>query len=360
MNYVAWIMAFFSLLATIDRIIGNKFGIGKEFERGIMLLGAMGLSMLGMIIISPYISELMEPLVAFVTQYTKFDPSIIPASILANDMGGAPLSRQLALNETMGDFSGLVVSSMMGCTISFTLPVALAIVKKEQHKEMLFGFLCGIVTIPIGCFFGGLVCKVPIVELVINLIPLVVFSLIIAIGLLKVPDLCIKVFSIFGRFISILIAIGLAIGIFKFLTGVEIIKGLISYEDAGMVILNASAVVSGAFPLIYIVSKIVEKPVKLLGDKLSINKHSAMGLVGTMATSMTTFDSIKDMDEKGVVLNSAFLISAAFVFAGHLAYTIAFNPKFLSAVIVGKLTAGLSALLLSIFMYNKIYAKKGL
>ena len=41
-------MLVFSMLGALDRIIGNKFGLGKEFERGFMLLGNMALSMMTM------------------------------------------------------------------------------------------------------------------------------------------------------------------------------------------------------------------------------------------------------------------------------------------------------------------------
>ena len=61
----------------------------------------------------------------------------------------------------------------------------------------------------------------------------------------------------------------------------------------------------------------------------------------------------QDMDKKGVVLNMAFAVSGAFVFAGHLAYTMSFNASYLIPVIIGKLTAGITAVILANFVYNK-------
>ena len=67
------------------------------------------------------------------------------------------------------------------------------------------------------------------------------------------------------------------------------------------------------------------------------------------------FGMMKDMDERGCILNSAFAVSAAFTFAGHLAYTLAFMPPLggscLAAVVVGKLTAGAGALLIAYFLF---------
>ena len=61
MQYLTIIILIFSCLAALDRITGNHFGLGKEYERAFMLLGTMALSMIGMIVISPLIAELMKP-----------------------------------------------------------------------------------------------------------------------------------------------------------------------------------------------------------------------------------------------------------------------------------------------------------
>ena len=357
MNALTIIMAIFSVIGAIDCIAGNRLRIGKEFEKGFMLLGTMSLSMIGMIILSPLIAELLSPILDFTANTLKLDPSIIPASLFANDMGGAPLSMQVAANSHMGKFNGLVVSSMLGCTLTYTVPFALGIVKKEQHNDLLLGLLCGIVTIPIGCFIAGIVCGIPIIALFIDLVPIIIFAVIIAYGLMRKPALCVKIFSIFGMFVKIVIIIGLTLGIIRYLTGIEIIKNLATIEDGAAVCINAAVVMSGAFPFMYIVSRILKKPVGLLCKKLKINDVSAMGLVSTIATSTTTFDMMKGMDKKGTVLNSAFAVSAAFTFAAHLAFTMAFDVSYIPAVVVGKLVAGISALLLSVYVYGRTAAE---
>ena len=352
-SFVAIIMTFFSILGAIDRILGNKFGLGNQFEKGCMLLGVMLLSMTGMIIISPVISDLLSPVFDFVYNVFKIDPSVIPASLFANDMGGAPLSQDVCKNQDIGMFNALVVSSMMGCTISFTIPFALSMVDKAHHKEVLLGLLCGIVTIPVGCFVGGLVAGLPILALLYDLLPLVIFSVIIALGLFLCPKISIKVFGIFGTFIKILITIGLCLGIVKFLTGIEIIKGLETFENGAMVCVNATAVMTGAFPFMFIISKLVEKPVKKLALRLGMNGVGAMGLIGSLATSATTFESMKKMDDKGIVMNSAFAVSAAFTFAGHLAFTLSFDSDYILPMIVGKLAAGITSLFVAAFMFKR-------
>lgn len=355
MDWLTIIVLFFSILGAVDYIVGNKFGLGKEFEKGISMLGPLMLSMTGMLILAPAISHILQGIVKGLPEF--IDPSIISSSLLANDMGGAALSKELCRNTDIGAFNGMVVSAMMGCTVSFTIPVALGMVEKKFHKDMILGILCGIVTIPVGCFIGGIIAGVHIRSLIINLIPLVIFSGLIAFALFKVPQKCIKVFSVIGAVIKILIVVGLVSGIFEFLTGIKLIPHTDTLENGTKIILNAACVMTGAFPLINILSRILKKPLCLLSEKIGINKTAAMGFISSLATSMTTFDMIKDMDNKGIVLNSAFAVSGAFVFAGHFAFTLAYNPGYILSVVISKLIAGLLAVILALAV-NKIYKAK--
>ena len=143
MNIVSLVMLIFSVLGAIDYIIGCRFGIGKEFERGIMLIGTMTLSMVGMIVLAPTIAYLLDPVLTVIAQNTPFEPSVIAGSLLANDMGGAPLAMEIAKTEMSGYFNGLVVGAMMGATISFTLPLALGVTKKNSIKT-LCSVLCAV------------------------------------------------------------------------------------------------------------------------------------------------------------------------------------------------------------------------
>ena len=43
------IMAGFAVLGGIDRIFGNRWGLGKEFEEGILAMGSLALAMVGLI-----------------------------------------------------------------------------------------------------------------------------------------------------------------------------------------------------------------------------------------------------------------------------------------------------------------------
>lgn len=352
MSPVSFVMACFSVLGALDLICGNKFGLGKQFERGLTLLGAMSMSMVGMLVLAPLIAEVIRPAVDWLASFIPFEPSVVPSMILANDMGGYPLAMEFATNDKVGYFNGLVVASMMGATVSFNIPFSMGVVPKEKHEKLLLGLLCGIVTVPIGCLVGGLVAGLSALDLLASVIPLFLFAGILAVCLFLIPDFCVKAFKVFAVAIKSIILIGLSAGIFEALTGIEIIPYTAPIEEGFDVCVNAAMVMSGAFPLVYILSKILDKPMKKIGEKLGINSASAIGFVSTLATNVTTFGNMQDMDDKGVMLNASFAVSAAFVFAGHLAFTLSFNADYVLSMIVGKLIAGVCAVLLAVFLYN--------
>ena len=147
-------------------------------------------------------------------------------------------------------------------------------------------------------------------------------------------------------------------GVINFLSGKEIVKGLATLEEGAMICVNAVVVLSGSFPFMYIVSKLLAKPLKAVSGKIGVNEDSVLGIVSCLVTSATTFGMMDKMDKKGTVLNSAFAVSGAFVLGGHLAFTMAFDEKYVVPMLVGKLVAGVLALLLANVIYGKIQKEK--
>ena len=352
MNVISIIMAIFAVLGGIDLIIGNKIGIGKEFERGILLLGSLTMSMLGMLVLTPLIAKLITPILNFLYKITNVDPSSFISLILSNDMGGAPLSLELCKNQDIGYFNGLVVAAMMGATITFSLPLAIRLVKKP-HDNLLLGLMCGFATVPIGTIVAGLLAKIPFGLLMLNQIPLILFSLLVALGLWKFPQVSVKIFNVLGIAIKTLIVFGLIVGIFEALTGWDVIPYTSSVYENIDLILSVALVMSGSFPLLALLSKALKKPLAALSKKTGLNSYSTLGFISTIATSVTTYELMNDMDEKGVVLNAAFSVSAAYTLAGALAFTLAFNAEYLAFVLVGKIVAGISAIAVAALVTKK-------
>ena len=347
------VMAVFALLGALDRILGNRFGLGQEFENGILAMGSLGLSMIGIIALSPVLAAVLRPVVVPVFSFLGADPAMFAGTILANDMGGGALAQELTTDPRAAGLGGVITGSMLGATIVFTIPVALGILPREDRPFLAKGILCGIVTIPVGVLAAGLVAGYPILMVLRNLIPIVLIGGLIALGLWKAEKGMIKGFGIFGKGVVALITVGLATAIFEALTGWEIIPGMNDIEEGFQTVGDMAIVLAGAFPLVFAITRLLRKPLLKLGNLLGINDTAAAGLVASLANSIATFGMVKDMDDRGKVVNIAFAVSAAFVFGDHLGFTAGFAPELLPAVIVGKLVGGISAVAVALFLTRK-------
>ena len=352
MNVLTVIILVFFFLGAADYIIGNKFGIGEEFKKAFSLFAPMALSMLGMIVVAPQIGVWLMPV--FDKFYAVFgiDPSIIPASLFANDMGGMALAQTVYKSEAFGKFNAFVVSSMMGTVISYTIPFSVGVVKQEQHYQLFFGLLCGIITVPVGCFVAGLVCGLPALGLLLNLLPLIILSILVGAALILIPKICIKCFSVFGVLMRTISVIGLICAVFTFLTKIQLFPAFDTFENGAFICANACVTLSAMMPLMFILSKLLDKPLGRLGQKVGINSISALSFLACLATNTTIFGVMDKMDKKGVVLNSAFAVSAAFVFGGHLAFTMAFDSTYVTPMIIGKLVSGVCAVAVAFLLYK--------
>ena len=355
---IIYLMVVFAVLGALDRIIGNRFGIGEKFEEGIMAIGSLAVSMVGIIALSPVIAKLLKPVVVPVFNFLGADPAMFAGTILANDMGGATLAQELAYTTDAGLFGGLIVGSMMGVTIVFTIPVALGIISPSDRKYLATGVLAGVITIPIGSFVSGLVAGFPLLMVAKNLVPIVIIAVLIALGLWKFESVMVKGFTVFGKLIVAVITVGLISGIAETLTGIVIIPGMNPISEGFEIVADIAIVLAGAFPLVLVITKIFKKPLMKLGKLVGMNDVAAAGIVASLANSIPMFQMVKDMDPKGKIINFAFAVSAAFVFGDHLGFTAGFNSTMIVPMIVGKLVSGVSAFVLANFIANKTLNKE--
>ncbi len=353
------LMAAFAALGALDRIFGSRFGLGKQFEEGILAMGSLALAMLGVIVLAPVLANLLRPVIVPVYRFLGADPAMFAGTILACDMGGGSLAVELTDNPDAAMLGGVLTGSMLGATIVFTIPVAMGILREEDRPAMAKGILCGIVTIPVGVLVGGLVAGFAPGMVLKNLIPIVIIGALIALGLWLAEKWMIKGFAIFGKLIIAMITIGLGAAIVEKLTGFTIIPGLAPLEDGFATVGEIAIVLAGAFPLVFLLTKLLRKPLLKLGSLLGINDTAAAGLIASLANSIATFGLVKDMDNRGKVVNIAFAVSAAFVFGDHLGFTAGFAPEMLPAVIVGKLSGGITAIALALLLTKTEHRRAG-
>ena len=347
------IMAVFAVLGALDRIFGNKFGLGQEFENGILAMGSLAMAMIGIICLAPVLASVLKPAVVPVYNFLGADGAMFAGTILACDMGGGALAKELTADPQAALLGGVITGSMLGATVVFTIPVAMGILQDEDKPFLAKGILCGVVTIPIGVLVGGLVAGFPLLMVLRNLIPIVLIALLIAVGLWKREKAMIRGFGWFGKGILALITAGLVAAIVETLTGFEIIPGLAPIREGFETVGAIAIVLAGAFPLVYAITKLLKKPLLKLGKVLGVNDTAAAGLIASLANSIATFEMLKNMDRRGKVVNVAFAVSAAFVFGDHMGFTAGFAPEMLPAVIIGKLAGGIAAVCVALMLTRK-------
>lgn len=347
------VMAAFAVLGAIDRILGNRFGLGQEFENGILAMGSLALAMVGIVSLAPVLAAILRPVVVPVFRLLGADPAMFAGSLLACDMGGGALAQQMTEDPQAALLGGVITGSMLGATIVFTIPVAMGILEESDRPVMAKGILCGIVTIPVGILVGGLVAGYPILMVLRNLLPIVILAALIALGLWKAESAMVRGFAVFGKGVVALVTIGLAAAIVEALTGFALIPGMAPISEGFATVGTIAIVLAGAFPLVFVITKLLQKPLMAVGKTLGINDAAAAGLIASLANSIATFGLVKDMNYRGKVVNIAFAVSAAFVFGDHLGFAAGFAPEIMGAMIAGKLAGGVSAIAVALWLTRK-------
>ncbi|MDR3766283.1 MAG: ethanolamine utilization protein EutH [Butyricicoccus sp.] len=372
-SVIMMIMMIFMVVGAIDKILGNKYGYGEQFEEGFNAIGPLALSMAGVVAAAPVLAEILGPILKPIYTAIGADASMFATTLLACDMGGYPLAMQLASNEAIGNFAGLILGTMMGPTIVFTIPVALGIIKKEDRSYLGAGVLAGMITIPLGCIAGGLVMnmtpyKLSIGTILINLVPVIIIAALIVIGLWFAPAAMIRGFNVFGTGVTIVITIFTAIAVFQQITGIMFpLFDVMSTVDPeiGMTPLNSGLltcgqigiVLIGAFPMVKWITKTFGGALNKIGAAFGMNDKGSAGLVANLANNIAMFNIMDQMNPKGKLLNVAFAVSAAFVFGDHLGFTAGNNQEMIFPVIVGKLVAGITALIVANALAPKLLSK---
>ena len=355
-DIILYVMTGFMALGALDKaFLENRLGFGEKFEEGFMAMGSLMLAMGGVITLAPFLAAVLKPVIVPLYQAVGADPSMFATTLLACDMGGYPLAMQMAANPQIGRFAGIILGGMMGPTIVFSIPVALGIIEKKDHPALAKGILIGMVTIPLGCLAGGLMMLgegFTLFTLLLNIVPVLIVSILIAAGLKFIPSAMIKGFSVFGKVVVALITVGLAMGIIEALSPYRFFPegspyALAPLTESYAVIGSIAIVLAGAFPMVTFITKVFKTPLLAFGKKLGMGDIAAAGIVATLANNIPTFTMMKDMDERGKIINVAFAVSAAFVFGDHLGFTAGVERGLILAMIVGKLVAGISAVVLA-------------
>ena len=345
-QFILNIMAIGAFLGGLDRLLGNRFGLGQRFEEAFQLLGPIAMSMAGIICLAPVLSHWLGRFIVPAFGLLGLDPGMF-GSILAIDMGGYQMAMDLCADPRIGRYAGIVVSSIFGCTLVFTIPVGLGAVEPEDRPCFTKGILLGLTAMPAGLIAGGLLCRLPLGLLLWNLLPILPVSLALIIGLRKKPEALIRGFQYFSGAIEKLAVFGLMAGAASHMTGVDWLPGMASLADAMEVVCSIAIVMLGSMPLAELLQRILKKPFGWIGTHTGLNSVSTTGLLMASVSVVPALAMIPRMDRRGKVLCGAFVVSSASLFAAHLGFTLSTEPELTAALVGAKLLGGITALALA-------------
>lgn len=341
------IMAAGALLGGFDRLRGNKWGYGDKFETGFMLLGSMGLSMAGMICLSPVLAKALGGVIVPLYQLIGVDPAMF-GSLLAIDMGGYQLAKELCEDPAIGSYAGLVVSAIFGCTVVFTIPVGMGMIPKADRGYFARGIMLGLSAMPVGLVAGGLLSGIPLLSCLHQNIPVFLLALLLLVGLKISPGKMIKGFCILAEGIRWIVTIGLALAAVESMTGFGILPGMAPIQEAMSVVASIGVVMLGSLPAAELLRRLLVRPFAWLGERLGMKPQSLTGMLVGLVSAMPTLSMYKDMDSRGKVASGAFLVSGTSLLAAHMGFVISTEPELFGALIAGKLSGAVAAVLLAL------------
>lgn len=343
-----WVMGICALIGALDRILGNRLKLGQKFEYAFELMGPTALSMVGLLCFVPLISRWIQNTLIAVCEPLSLDPSIF-GGILAIDMGGYQLSIDLALEPCLGNFSGIVIASIVGCTICFTIPVGTGILNKDARLDFAHGILLGFASIPVALIIGGMLCGIKFQFIFSQSLPYLILILLIILGMWRLPLQTIRLFSLLGSFLKFLSTLGLALGAFEYMTSYPLLPELAPIEDAMSVVASIAIVMLGSLTFAELLQRLLKRPLERFGKIIHISNTSVTGLLIGMVSVLPAIALMNDMDKRGRILNGAFMVCVASTFAAHLSFVVSVDASQILPLLCSKLCGGFCGIAIALF-----------
>lgn len=346
-----------AVLGGVDKIIGNRFGLGQKFDDGFLLMGSMALSMTGIICLAPLLSGWLGRVISPIFYAVGIDPAMF-GCVLAIDMGGYQLAMDLAQDTEIGRFSGIIASSMFGCTLVFTIPVGMSVLPQEDRPFFLKGLLAGLISLPVGLVVGGLLQGLSFGTILYQCIPIFLLSAILLLGLIRFPDRTIRLFSGFARLIQMVATVGLILAAVQYITGVTFLSNLGSLDDALKIVGSIAIVMLGSLPLAELLRRCLARPFCWIGSKTGLNDASTTGIIVGTITVMPALAMVHDMDQRGKVLCGSFLVCGASAFAAHMGFAASTQPDLILPLLGGKFAGAVFGMVIAMRMTSFVLGGK--
>lgn len=320
MNAFIAVMLVFAGIGFIDKAIGGRWGLADQFEKGLYTMGVMVIPIVSICTVgTEFIRRHTEQVMAL-SDHLFFDPSMIIGAILAPDMGGYFISREIAASPELLVLSGVVLGTLLGQAITFQMPVFMASIEKQDYPYMFRGFIIGIIMIPAGLIAAELMIRMPVGLFIRQLIPILVVCAVLALCLWKVPEGTTKFFAGFARVVNWIFYLMFVVAVLGVFIPSIAYASMESIEEALIIIFKSAVVIAGSLVMSELILKFFRRQINAVAARMGINEVAAVSLLMTCATSLAVMPLFGRMDKKGKEVVAAFSLSGSFVIGGSLAF----------------------------------------
>lgn len=381
---VVYIIMACAFAGAVASVIKPESELGQQFVAGIDSIGPIFLPVAGIMAAAPYLTAFVSSVFGPVYGALGADPAMAATTFIAVDMGGYQLADALAHTRESW-MMAMITGYMAGATIVFTIPVALKMLQKKDRKYLALGVMSGLLAIPIGVLVGSVIIAVanPVIREVVstnseatyqlalsfaqiglNLVPLIIICVALALGLRFAPDAMIKGFIVFGRVLESVLKLVFVLAVIEYFTGVfTTVFGsfgfdpIIADEEDIFRALEVSGAIGmmlcGAFPMVYLIRRYLAKPLAKIGGVFGLSSDATTGLLAASANVLALLAMVKDLKARDKVITLAFAVCCAFLFGDHLSFTANFQPSMIVPVLIGKLSAGICAIAFAMLLAVK-------
>ncbi|MBR5328806.1 MAG: ethanolamine utilization protein EutH [Firmicutes bacterium] len=367
---VLYIIMICCAIGAVAAAIKPESGLAKSFHEGIGMITALFIPIVGLMISVPYLIIGTEKLFGGFLGLIGADVAVTASCFIPPDCGGYALAMQIASSPELVMMS-ICVGVMTASTIAFNIPVGISVLDKKDHPYLALGAMSGFLSIPFGvlttCFILWLTKPMVRTEFVttgpstyplemdmgvvlINLIPIILLCVLLALGLKLIPKIMVKGFMVFGRTLMAVLTLVVAAAIIEYYTGIfsatigwgfEPMLGDAEEPFRAIELLGTIGfMLAGAFPMVYLIRKYCSKPLSAVGRKLGLDECGSAGLVAGMANALAIFALVKDMNPKSKVMAIAFVVCAGYSIGDFIAFNMNFQPNMVLPLCIGQLVGG--------------------
>lgn len=375
---VIYIIMACAVTGAVCSIVKEDHEIGKKFLEGIDAIGPIFLPVAGILAAAPFLTGFVISIFGPLYELVGADAAMAATTIIATDMGGYQLAEAIAATKESW-IMAMMTGYMSGATIIFSIPVALKMLEKRDRKYLALGVMSGVLAIPVGVFISAAMAALtnPLIREVIatsgpatlelamsfglifrNLIPLIIFCVAIAVGLLLIPNGMIRGFLVFGKFLDSALRLIVVFCVVEYFTGFfsdfighwgfdpiigDADEPFRALETAGYI----GIMLCGAFPMVYMIQTYLRRPLNALGKKVGLSADATTGILAATANILALFAIVKDMEAEDKVKCIAYGVCSAFLIGDHLSFTANFQPTLILPVMIGKFLGGCLAIFLA-------------